>query len=69
MSQPMTPDEKIWIDSATLYKLLERWRFAHPGSRWFTGETGGYYSDAMNRKRAQDPEGWTAASKAMGWGQ
>jgi hypothetical protein len=67
MSTPMTPEEKAWIDSATLYELLYKWRFAISGDPYFQGDTGGYFLDVMEAKRKANPHAWTQASKDMGW--
>ena len=63
----MTEQERDWIDNATLEQLLRKWRFSALGSPWFVGDTGEHFGSVMNAKRAADPEGWTAASKAIGW--
>lgn len=66
----MTPKEKQWIDKATYEELLERWRFAPPGTAWFIGETGKYYESIMQRKREEiGPNQAAAASKRIGWEQ
>lgn len=57
-----------WIDRASLRELLEKWRFAEVGDPHFQGEVGDHYAEALARKRRDDPDGWTAASKAIGWG-
>jgi hypothetical protein len=58
-----------WIDGATYEELLRRWRFAPAGAdAIFQGETGDYYSNAMDLKRAQlGPGEHAATSKRVGW--
>jgi hypothetical protein len=62
-----TEEMKAWIDGASLYELLRKWRFAKIGDPFFQGEVGAYFSNVMFGKRDADPEAWTAASKAVGW--
>lgn len=62
----MTTEQKKWIDEASLFQLLERWRNAPVGDEMFQGDTGAYYSDAMCKKRSEDNGKWVAASKAIG---
>ena len=62
----MTPEEKTWIDNASLYDLLYRWRFAPAGT--FVGDVGIYHAKVMFAKRDADPEEWTRVSKDVGWG-
>lgn len=63
----MTPEDKEWIDNASIYDLLYRNRFAAIGSGWFTGERGAYHLKVMTEKRAANPAEYVAASKSMGW--
>lgn len=58
---------KRWIDNATIYDLLYKWRFSQAGEPFFQGEVGKYYTKVMAAKRAANPEGWVRASKTMGW--
>ena len=68
MSDPVTPDQKAWIDGAAYESLLSKWRFAPAGDPMFTGETGKYYSETMARRRTEiGPQSHTAASKSIGW--
>jgi hypothetical protein len=62
----MTPEQKAWIDGASLPQLLERWRFGEVGSVWFQGECGAYFSQVLNKKRNTNHDAWVAASKAGG---
>lgn len=48
----MTNEEKKdWIDRATYYELLEKWRYAPSGDEFFVGEIGKYYEEVMVRKK------------------
>ena len=58
-------EQKKWIDNATLFQLLEKWRFAASGDPMFTGEVGDYYSEVMFKKREADPTEWVRCSKAL----
>jgi hypothetical protein len=65
--QGMTTEQKAWIDNATYFQLLERWRMAPIGDPMFLGDTGQYYSDTMKAKRAAVGQAeHVAASKAIG---
>lgn len=61
----MTPEQKKWIDEASYYDLLERWRFAPIGDPMFQGAVGEYYATVMKEKREADPAGAVATSKAL----
>lgn len=64
----MTPEDKEWIDNATLTELLTRWRRAPANDPIFAGDTGNYYSTVMFGKRDALPYGeWTKLSKSIGW--
>lgn len=63
----ISPEDKQWIDNASIRQLLSRWRFATAGDAIFQGETGEYYSKVMCAKRDADPAAWTHASKDIGW--
>ncbi len=63
----MTPEQKAWIDSASVMQLLEHWRFAPSGDPLLMGDTGTYYAKVLNERRDADPARYTAASKALGW--
>lgn len=68
MSDPMTPEQKKWIDEAAYESLLSKWRFAAAGDSMFTGETGQYYSEVMAKRRTEiGAQAHTAASKSVGW--
>lgn len=64
----MTDADKHWIDIQPLETLLQHWRFAEPGSRLVSGDTGVYYSKVMFNKRDADNAAWVRASKIVGWG-
>jgi hypothetical protein len=64
----MTPDQKIWIDTASYEQLLRRWRRAPAGDPMFVGDTGEYYGQRMIEKRAEVGQAaHVAASKSIGW--
>ena len=60
-------EQKEWIDKASYYELLKKWRFAPIGDRIFQGELGNYYSDVMAAKRDRCPDP-VMVSKLVGWG-
>jgi hypothetical protein len=64
----MTPEQKQWIDEASLEDLLRKWRFAPSGDLMFQGDTGEYYKEKMwdKRDKAGSTE-WTRVSKLIGW--
>lgn len=62
----MTPEEKEWIDSASLYSLLRVWRFTEAGDPLFQGETGDYFRKRMFGLRDTDHAAWVRASKDLG---
>lgn len=64
----LNDETKALIDAMTLPEMLELWRNAPTGHPMFQDESGTYFGEVMKRKRAEDPAGWTAASKAIGWG-
>lgn len=64
----MTNEEmKNWIDNASYYSLLAKWRSSPSGSPFFQGEIGQYYKEVLARKRDADPGGAVDASKSIGW--
>ena len=63
----MTPEQKKWIDEASLETLLSKWRFAKVGDPLLQDDTGQYFSKVMFAKRDADPDAWTRASKSIGW--
>jgi len=64
----MTDEQKRWIDNATYDRLLGHWRNAPIGDPMFQGDTGDYYRNVMNKKRAaMTAEDLAAASKRIGW--
>lgn len=65
----MTDAEMIaWIDGASYYELLEKWRFGVTGDRFFQGEVGKHFSAVMTKKRdALEPGEASRISKAIGW--
>ena len=61
--------DKDWIDNSSYEGLLRGWRYAAAGDPILQGETGKYYVEAMEHKRAAvGPGAAVAASKAIGWG-
>jgi hypothetical protein len=58
-----------WIDSASLYDLLKKWRFSSAKDPLFHGDIGDYYIKVMFGKRNANPELWSAVSKQVGWGK
>ena len=62
----MTPEQHRWIDGASYEQLLEKWRFAPVGDPLFQGDTGDYYRDVMQQKKANCDH--VQASKNVGWG-
>lgn len=62
-------DVKEWVDNATYHSLLEKWRMAPAGDRFFQGDNGKYYSAVMREKRdAVGTAHHIQASKSIGWG-
>lgn len=49
----MTNEHKLWIDNASYYELLEKWRFAPVGDAFFKGDTGDYYAKVMAQRREE----------------
>jgi len=59
---------KQWIDEATYYQLLKRWRFADLGDTIFQEDTGKYYSKVMGEKKAKlSHRQQVQTSKSIGW--
>jgi len=67
----MTKQEELlkqWIDRASYYALLDRWRHAPSGDIMFVGELGQYYSHVMaNKKRKLTDAQQVQTSKDVGW--
>jgi len=64
----MTPEQKKWIDHATYYSLLSRWRYSKIGDPIFQGEAGEYFAKVMEAKRIEiGSEKSIQVSKAIGW--
>lgn len=67
----MTNEERLltrWIDNASYYDLLKRWRFAPMGDNMFVGDVGNYYASIMaEKKRELSEEEQTQVSKSIGW--
>lgn len=64
----MTESEMIkWIDNASSYDLLYKWRFDRRVSPFFQGRVGEHYSDRIFDIMINKPNEWIAASKAVGW--
>jgi len=64
----LTEENKKHIDSLSYEQLLTEWRFAPSGDPWFQGETGEYWSIAMQKKK-EELKGYQAVaiSKNIGW--
>ncbi len=65
----LTPENKAYIDSLDYEQLLNSWRTAPVGDKWFQGETGGYWRERMKELRNQPggEERHVAAIKSIGW--
>jgi hypothetical protein len=63
----LTPFNKEYIDSLSVFSLLQNWRFAHSDNPWFQGETGQYWADRMAELRNKDNDAYVQASKDIGW--
>ena len=61
----LTQENKDYIDNLSYFQLLEYWRFAPIGDKWFQGETGDYWSKVMKEKREVSDH--TVISKLIGW--
>lgn len=62
----LSEQDKAYIDSLSYEMLLERWRFAPAGDRWFIGARATYWSDRMAELRNADAD-HVGASKRLGW--
>jgi hypothetical protein len=62
----LTDENKAYIDKLSYKSLLEHWRFAPVGDKWFQGETAGYWSKRMSELVEQGAD-QVSASKAIGW--
>lgn len=64
----MTNEDKRWIDDATCYELLKRWRHAPIGDPILQEDTGEYYKRKLGemRERIGDVQ-WSRLSKTVGW--
>lgn len=69
----MTEKEKEmieWIDKASYFELLEKWRFESIGSKWFQGEVGDHFSRVMKeRKSMHSQDELVYFSKMVGLGK
>ena len=66
----MNEDHKRWIDNASYYALLKRWRFSSSEDDIFHGTSGEYYSARMMElKNKIGSNAHTMTSKQVGWGQ
>jgi hypothetical protein len=63
----LTAENKTYIDSLNIEKLLSKIRFAPLGDKWFQGETGDYLMKRYAELRDKDPAAHVAASKFLGW--
>lgn len=59
---------KEWIDQASYYDLLFKWRFAHVGDPIFIGDVGEYFGKVINKKREEiGNDEHVKISKMIGW--
>lgn len=59
-----------WINAATYFQLLEKWRFAPPGDPFFEGDVGKHFESVMCRRKAElGPARAAEISKNIGWGR
>jgi len=65
----MTDEQEKWIDDASYYDLLLKWRFSPSGNPFFADECGKYFKKVMEEKRAADPANAVRVSKDIGWGR
>jgi hypothetical protein len=65
----MTEEQMIaWIDNASYYDLLRKWRFAKAGDPYFQGEVGTHYTEVMAAKKKEiGDEEHSRISKEIGW--
>ena len=63
----LDPTEVSKIDAMSLTEMLRLWRTAPVGDPMFEGAIGVYFKNRMCALRDKDPQGWTAASKSIGW--
>lgn len=63
----LTDELKATIDSWPIEALLEKIRFAPPGSLLFQPPSGDYVMARYAELRDADPAAHTAASKRIGW--
>jgi len=61
-----TEKMKEWIDNASYFTLLERWRMSPSGDPIFQGEMGKYYAEVMNKKKPSGDD-HSRISKIIGW--
>jgi len=62
------PDLKEWVDNASYYALMNRWRFAKVGDPIFQGEAGDYYKKVMFAMRDEvGPAEHVRISKSLGF--
>lgn len=54
------------VDEMDLYDLLKMWRFAPTGTFRKGDPVSEHFRKVMERKRAEDPDGWVRASKYLG---
>ena len=64
----LSDSAKTEIDGLDLKTMLQLWRFAPAGHYMFQGASGDYFAKRMHGLREEDPEGYTRASKEVGWG-
>ena len=63
----LTSELKAEIDGKSVYDLLHRVRFGPIGDTMFQDESAAYWLKRLSELRAENPDAFVAASKAMGW--
>ena len=65
----MNDAERIqWIDQASYYELLMKWRREPACSPWFMGDVGKHYADVMRKRKSETPiQEQVNASEEIGW--
>lgn len=67
-AEPMTEAEKQWIDKASYFDLLAKWRYAPAGEQIFQGESGRYYAEVLERRRSEiGGAEHSRISREIGW--
>lgn len=64
----ITKVQREEIDNMTYEQLLQKWRFAPAGDRFFAGEVGIYFKEVFfKRRKTMDNKDLVKASKSIGW--